>query len=236
MRILISLVSWILVSAYFVTFLSVALVLSYLLPFKTIDPLLKAMMRGFFRLLFIRVEVQGLEHLDPERSFIFIANHSSMFDIPAVAGFIPGYLRGIEASRQHNWPLYGWAMGRLGNLPIERDDVHSSISTMRRAADYLKSGGNLIIFPEGQRTITGHLLPFKKLPFHLAKRSGMPIVPIAISGMFEINNKTSWIVKPGPVRMQFGETISEEEISRLSTVELRDLAEERVKAMLKLSR
>ena len=78
MRRLISLFSWILVSAYWVTFLSVGLVLSYLLPFKTFDPLLKAMMRGFFHLLFIRVEVQGLEHLDPERGFIFIANHSSM--------------------------------------------------------------------------------------------------------------------------------------------------------------
>lgn len=232
MKILFSLVSWILVSIYFVAFLLLALVLSYLLPFKTIDPLLKAILRGFFHILLIKVEVQGIERLDPERGCIYVANHSSMLDIPLVAGFVPGYLRGIEASRQHNWPLYGWVMGRLGNLPIERDDVHSSISTMKRAADYLESGGNLIIFPEGHRTTTGQLLPFKKLPFHLAKRSGKPIVPLAISGMFEINNKTSKMFRHGKVTMHFGEPISEEEVSRLTTVELRDLAEERIRAKL----
>ena len=232
MKILFSFVAWILVSIYFVTFLLLGLVLSYLLPFKTIDPFLKAFLRGFFHLLFIKVEVQGLEGLDPERGCIYVANHSSMLDIPLVAGFVPGYLRGIEASRQHNWPLYGWVMGRLGNLPIERDDIHSSISTMSRAAEYLESGGNLVIFPEGHRTTTGQLLHFKKLPFHLAKRSGKPIVPLTISGMFEINNKTSKMFRHGKVTMHFGEAISEEEVSRLTTVELRDLAEERIRAKL----
>ena len=232
-RILISVVLWILASIYYVAFLLLALFLSYLFPFKTIDPPLKAMLRGLFRLLFIKVEVQGLEHLDPERTVIYIANHSSMLDIPLVAGFVPGYLRGIEASRQHRWPLYGWVMGRLGNLPIERDDVHASISTMKRAADYLESSGSLIIFPEGHRTSSGQLLPFKKLPFHLAKRAGKPIMPLSIHGMFEINNKNSLMVKPGKVTMHFGDEIGVDEVTRLTTVELRDLAQERMKAKLK---
>jgi len=107
---------------------------------------------------------------------------------------------------------------------------------MKRAAEYLDSGGNLIIFPEGHRTTTGHLVPFKKLPFHLAKRSGKPIVPLTISGMFEINNKTSKMFRHGKVTMHFGEAICEEEIARMTTVELRDLAEERIRAKLKPSR
>ena len=230
-RILISGALWILGSIYSLIFLLLALVLSYLFPPRVIDPLLKRLVRGLFRVLFIKVEVQGIEGIDPDRAVIYMVNHGGMLDTPLVAGFIPGFVRGIEASRQHRWPLYGQVMRRLGNLPIERDDVHASISTMSRAADYLESGGSLIIFPEGHRTTSGHLLPFKKLPFHLAKRSGKPVVPLTIRGMFEVNNKTSWMVRPGTVTMHFGEEIGVEESERLSTVELRDLVEARIRSV-----
>ena len=231
MKTLISAGLWILGLAYALIFLLVALILSYLFPPKAIDPYLKRLVRGLFRVLFIRVEVRGLEGLDPDRTVIYMVNHGSLLDTPLVAGFVPGYVRGIEASQQHRWPLYGRVMGRLGNLPIERDDVHASISTMKRAADYLDSGGSLIIFPEGHRTPSGHLLPFKKLPFHLAKRSRKPIIPLTIRGMFEINNKTSWLVRPGTVTMHFGEEISVEDAKELTTVELRDLVEARIRGV-----
>ena len=227
---LLSGVLWVLASLYFVGVLLLALGLSYLLPFKTIDPLLKALMRGLLRILFIRVEVDGAEGIDPNGTFIFVANHSSMLDIPLVAGFVPGYLRGIEASNQHGWPLYGWVMGRLGNLPIQRDDVHASISTMRRAEAYLERGeGSLMVFPEGHRTTTGKLLPFKKLPFYLAKRSGRAIVPVVIKGMFEINNKNSFLIRPGRVSLSFGETLESARCRELSVVELRDEVERRMR-------
>ena len=232
MRTLISLGLWVLGLIYGLTVFLVALILSYLFPPRAIDPILKGMVRGLFRVLFIKVEVQGLQGLDPARTVIYLANHSSMLDTPLVAGFVPGYVRGVEASRQHGWPLYGRLMGRLGNLPIDREDVHASIRTMGRAADYLASGGSLIIFPEGHRTSSGQLLPFKKLPFHLAKVSGRPIIPLTIGGMFQINNKTSWMVKPGTVTLHFGEEIGQEEIGKLTTVELRDLVEGRIRAGL----
>jgi 1-acyl-sn-glycerol-3-phosphate acyltransferase len=226
-------VIWIVASIYFGAFLILALALSYLLPFKTIDPLLKALLRGFFHILFIRVEVEGAERLDPGETHIFVANHSSMLDVPLVAGFVPGFLRGIEASKQHGWPLYGWVMGRLGNLPIQRDDVHASISTMRRAEAYLETGGSLIIFPEGHRSSTGELLPFKKLPFHLAKRSGRPIVPVTIHGMFQVNNKNSPMVRPGTVSVRFQESMGPQEYQEMSVVELRDRVEREVREALK---
>jgi 1-acyl-sn-glycerol-3-phosphate acyltransferase len=231
-RILISGVLWVLASCYFLGFLLLALGLSYLLPFRTFDPILKALMRGLFRVLFIRVEVEGAERIDPDGTSIFVANHSSMLDIPLVAGFVPGFLRGIEASDQHGWPLYGWVMGRLGNLPIRRDDVHSSISTMKRAEAYLETGGSLIIFPEGHRTPTGELLAFKKLPFHLAKRSGRAIVPVTIKGMFEINNKNSFMIRPGRVSLSFGAATDAAEYQDLSVVELRDRVEGRMRNTL----
>jgi 1-acyl-sn-glycerol-3-phosphate acyltransferase len=225
-RTVVSLFLWIGASIYFVGYLLLALVLSYLLPFRTIDPLLKGLNRGFFRIFFTRVEVVGAEKLDPSESYIFVANHSSMLDVPLVAGFVPGFLRGIEASRQHGWPLYGWVMGRLGNIPIETDDVHASFTTMKRAEEYLKSGGSLMIFPEGHRTTTGRLLPFKKLPFHMAKTTGKPLAPFTIHGIYQVNNKNSLHIRPGRVTLRFGEVISAEECGRFSAVQLKARVEE----------
>jgi len=86
-----------------------------------------------------------------------------------------------------------------------------------------------MIFPEGHRTSSGQLLPFKKLPFHLAKEAGTPIIALTIRGMFQINNKTSLRINPGTVTMHFGEEIGKEEIRRLTTSELRDLAQARIR-------
>lgn len=228
MRGLISAVLWTLGGIYYGGFLLLALCLSYLLPFRTFDPLLKALCRGLFRILFVRVTVRGEENLDPTESYIFLANHSSLLDVPLVAGFVPGFLRGIEASTQHRWPLYGWVMGRLGNIPIERGDVHASIGTMKRAQDYLETGGSLIIFPEGYRTTTGKLLPFKKLPFHLALRCRRPIAPVTIHGLFQVNNKTSRMIYPGPVSLVFEKVIPPEEYEEMDAVQLRDLVRARM--------
>lgn len=230
--ILLSVALWVLGSSYALVVLLVALILSHFFPPRAIDPVLKRMVRGLFRVLFIRVEIRGLEGLDPDRAVLYMANHTSLLDTPLVAGFVPGFVRGIEASRQHRWPVYGRVMRRLGNLPIEREDVYSSIATMGRAAEYLASGGSLIIFPEAHRTSSGQLLPFKKLPFHLAKESGRPIIPLTIRGMYQANNKTSWMVRPGTVTMSFGGEIGVEEIRELTAVELRDLVEGRMRAAL----
>ena len=67
-----------------------------------------------FKIMFVKVDVDGLENIIPNKTYLYMANHVSLFDIPLLGGFIPGYARGVEADRQHAWPLYGWAMSRLG--------------------------------------------------------------------------------------------------------------------------
>ncbi len=115
MRVLVSLYLWFVGGLYFLFFLVSALVLSCVLPEEKYDPLLKKMPRILFRLMFIKVEVSGHEKLEPGKTYLYMSNHVSLFDIPLLGGFVPGIVRGIEALRQHRWPLYGYVVGRLGN-------------------------------------------------------------------------------------------------------------------------
>jgi 1-acyl-sn-glycerol-3-phosphate acyltransferase len=229
MRSLLSLWLWMVGLAYYVLCLLSTLSLTYLASPRAYDPILKAMMRGLFRILFVRVRVSGVDHLPADRQVIYFpAPHSSLLDVPLVAGFFPGFVRGIYAAGQRRWPLYGWVMHRLGNIPIERGNVHASIATMKEAERILGSGASVVIFPEGHRTATGALLPFKKLPFHFAKAARKPVIPVAIGGMFEVNNKSSWRMSPGVVRLHFGEEVSVDQVTQLSVTELRALVEDRL--------
>ena len=117
-----------------------------------------------FKIMFIKVEVEGLENISPDKTYLYMANHVSLFDIPLLGGFIPGIARGVEADRQHAWPLYGWAMRRLGNIPIDRKNVFSSLGSISKTASVITEGKSMIILPEGHRTMDGELRQFKKLP------------------------------------------------------------------------
>ncbi|PIE02203.1 MAG: hypothetical protein CSA81_08175 [Acidobacteria bacterium] len=227
-----SLVFWIIGGIYFVVFLVTAYILSFLFPLERIDPFLKALLRFFFKLILIKVDVSGLEHIQKNRSYLFMINHISFLDIPLVGGFIPVYLRGVEALWQHKWPLYGRVMGRLGNIPIDRNNVHASVSAIRKAIAYTRNGKSLIIFPEGGRTLDGELKSFKKLPFHLAKKANLDLVPLGICDLYQLNNATSYSIRPGRIRLKIGEPIPQSEIEEMDTLALRDRVRSEIEAMI----
>ncbi len=230
---LVSLGLWTIGLAYYAVCLLTTLSLTYLASPKAFDPILKAMMRGLFRILFVRVRVSGVDHLATDRQVVYLpAPHSSVLDIPLSAGFLPGFVRGIYAAGQDRWPLYGWVMHRLGNIPIERGNVHTSITTMKKAEGILESGASVVVFPEGHRTVTGELLPFKKLPFHFAKAAQKPLIPVAIRGMCEVNNKSSWRIRPGTVHMHFCDEVGADEVAQLSVTDLRALVKDRLRVGL----
>ena len=213
-------------------FLITALLASYLLPLQKVDPFLKGMLRFLFKLLFIKIETSGSEHIVAGKTYIFMVNHVSLLDIPLVGGFVPGFLRGIEASSQHKWPLYGLVMGRLGNIPIERENVHASLSVVDKALTMLKSGVSIVVFPEGGRSLDGTMKVFKKLPFHLAKKSSCDLIPIGISGMFERNNRNSFKIRPGKVTLRIGEAISGTHLQQMETLEIRDMVRKTIQNLV----
>ena len=232
MKYLISLYLWIVGILYFILFLIFALLVSLFFPAHKYDPWLKSMLRYFFKIILVQVDVVGIEQLEPRKMYLFMANHVSLFDIPLLGGYVPGFVRGVEAKRQHQWLFYGWVMGRLGNIPIERDNIHGSIKTMRKTIKIMQNGMSMIILPEGHRTLDGNLRPFKKLPFYLAKEVGCEIVPIGLSGLFSLKKKGSWIIQPARLKIKFGDTIAVDDVNSLSIIDLRDLVRDRIQNLI----
>ncbi len=223
---------WAIGALYFGLFLLVVLWGSYFFSPRTLDPFLKKGLRCLFRLLGIPVTVKGLHHLDVNRTYLFMANHVSIFDIPLLGGYIPHCVRGVEADRQFRWPLYGYVVRRVGNIPISRENAHAAIRSIHQAAERLKAGQSMVILPEGHRTLDGRLRPFKRLPFYLAKKAGCEIVPVGLSGLFSLKRKGSWHIRPGPVMIQFGKPIDRETVQNLSINQLRDRTREAIEALI----
>jgi 1-acyl-sn-glycerol-3-phosphate acyltransferase len=213
-------------------FCASVIVASIFLPPGSYDPYGKCILRLLFRLLFIPVRVQGGESLDPRRSYLYMSNHVSIFDMPLLGGWVPGIVRSVEAERQFRWPLYGLAARRLGNIPIRREAVFSSVASLRKAMRRLAQHRSLLIMPEATRTLDGKLGAFKRLPFLLAKQAGVDLVPVGMSGLFSLKKKGTWQIHPGPLKIRFGRVIPAGTVARLSLEELRDLTRERILALI----
>ena len=233
MKYVISAGLWIMGGLYFIAFLCCALLLSLAFKPSTINPLLQRMLKIFFILLGCKVHVEGLHNIDLKNTYIYMANHVSMFDIPFLGAFLPGLVRGIEANRQHKWPLYGVVMRRLGNIPIDRENPHRAIRSLAKAADSMTARTSIVILPEGHRSEDGKLLPFKKMPFHFAKQVGRPLVPVAMCGLLELKRKGNWVITPSQLTLKIGRAITVKEIEYLSVLDLRDLTQDRILELLK---
>ncbi len=232
MKTLVSIYIWVVGTLYFLFCLLFALSCSYILPERIYDPWLKKMMHFLFLLIGTRVKVEGLENLQKGKSYLFMANHVSLFDPPLLFGFIPGIVRGVEAHNHHDWPLYGWVMKRLGNIPIERESVHSSLASFRKTELLLNNGRSMIILPEGHRTLDGQIKPFKKLPFLVAKQVKSEIIPIGLSGLYQLKRKGSWIIRPTKIKIRFGPKITRDQVETLSIHELRDLMQNEISKLV----
>jgi len=215
-----------------VVVLLIITLMAVVLPKRVYNPPGRAMLRGLVRLFGGRVQVHGLDYLDPQKGYLFMSNHVSLFDIPVLGGYIPNYARGLQAAEQFNWPVVGWFIRAIGNIPISRASAQASWSSMQRAAAAIQNGTSIIVLPEGTRTRTGELGNFKKMPFQLAKMAGVPVVPIGLSGLYRFKRRTSWLLHPGVIKLHIGQPLSVEEISRYEVEELRRLVRERISALI----
>lgn len=231
MKHLISAYCWFVGGIYFFLLLFLFIILSLLIPQRILDSFFKISLKILFKILFIQVRSEGRENVEKDKTYLFMSNHESLFDIPLLEAYIPTFVRGVEALRHFKWPVYGWAIRLVGNIPIDRKNIRASIKSMKVTEKALKKGKSIIILPEGHRTLDGNLGPFKKLPFHLAKLAGVPVIPIGLSGLFELKNKGSWLIRPRPVTIKFGQPIFPDKIPTLRTEELRDYVREKIEAL-----
>lgn len=151
----------------------------------------------------IRIEVEGLEHVPQDRHCIFMCNHVSNLDPPVVLPLLPGRCSVMLKKVLMRIPILGTAM-RMGKfIPVERGSRRDAAqASVAAAADALRSGLNILVFPEGTRSKNGRLAEFKKGPFFLAQQTQAPIVPVALSGTQKMMRKGSIAIEPGVARIQ----------------------------------
>jgi 1-acyl-sn-glycerol-3-phosphate acyltransferase len=158
---------------------------------------------GYF-LARIRIDVKGRELVPPKTACIFMANHVSNLDPPALIPNIPGRTSAFLKRSLMHIPVLGWGF-RLGEfIPVDRDgrkeSAQESIAAARRV---LANGVHITTFVEGTRSKDGRLLPFKKGPFYLAKEAGAPCVPVSIWGTETMMSKGSLRIDPGTAHITF---------------------------------
>jgi 1-acyl-sn-glycerol-3-phosphate acyltransferase len=152
----------------------------------------------------ISVEVTGQENLPVSQSCIFMSNHVSNLDPPVLMPYLPGRSSVLLKKQLMGIPILGTAMRMAKFVPVERGhSVEAAKTSIAAAGDALRSGLNILVFPEGTRSKDGRLSAFKKGPFFLAEDTRAPVVPIAISGTQHMMSKGSMAVKAGVARIEF---------------------------------
>jgi 1-acyl-sn-glycerol-3-phosphate acyltransferase len=165
-----------------------------------------AVFRGWARSLLlaagIKLEISGLENIEPEKSYILIANHQSHMDIPVLTCVLPVPLRIIAKKELFKIPFLGWGMKGVGMLSIDRSNRKKSIDTLKEAEEIIKTHVlSILAFPEGTRSDDGKIHPFKKGPFILAINTGLPLLPVSVSGTRKITPKGKISIHPGRVKV-----------------------------------
>lgn len=161
----------------------------------------------------VRLEVEGREHLNPRRPYIFAANHQSQFDIFALLAAVPVPFSWLAKDELFRIPLLGPAMKGAGYIPINRTDRRAAFASIDQAAARVREGTSIVIFPEGTRSLDGKLKTFKKGGFFLAIKSRQPVVPVSISGSFRVLAKRSFRVHRGTIRIHFSPPLPTDTLS-----------------------
>ena len=174
------------------------------------DELPRRWARALLKAAGTRVELENLERIDPDRPQILVANHASYFDVLAMLAYVPGKLRFVAKKELADVPVFGPAWRACGHVSIDRqnaESAHRSLDLIRRRIE--EERPTVVLFPEGTRSASGELRPFKKGAFVLAIQTGAEVVPAARFGTREIMRKGSWMIRTGrTIRLRFGEPLS----------------------------
>ncbi len=180
----------------------------------------------------VQIDVSGTETLDPTKPYIFAANHQSQFDIFVLQGYLGVNFRWLAKKELFTVPIWGPAMRKAGYIPIDRSHGRKAIKSLDEAAKKIAAGTSVIIFPEGTRSLDGKLHEFKAGAMVLAIKSGVPIVPVAIQGTFEILPKGKLLMRPGKVQIRVGNPIETKNYSSKDKHQLAKEAQDRVAELL----
>ncbi|HLK65443.1 MAG TPA: lysophospholipid acyltransferase family protein [Bryobacteraceae bacterium] len=183
---------------------------------------------------FIRVRVEGLEKLDPHATYVFVANHGSLMDIPALLSTLDYEFRFFAKKGLYKIPFLGSHLRRAGHLPVDRSSARNSLKSMTEGAHIIAQRHiSVLLFPEGGRSAQG-LREFKEGAAYIAIKAGVPVVPIAIVGMRPLLPMGSLHIRSGNVTVRIADPISTEGLKLGNRAELNQRLYSEVAGMLGL--
>lgn len=200
--------------------------LVYTLVSRNPDPLYWAGISGvmfFVRAVGVRVRVVGKERIPPGVC-LFVANHTSSADAPAVVGAIPRRIAILLKESLFRYPIVGQAFRLARFIPVNRRERDAAVESLEKAIAELRAGQSFLIYPEGTRSPDGRLQEFKKGAVVVAIKAGVPIVPMACSGAHRVMEKRSLVIHPGEILVEFLEPID----ASAYTFEQRDVLNQRL--------
>ncbi|MBP1642494.1 MAG: 1-acyl-sn-glycerol-3-phosphate acyltransferase [Acidobacteria bacterium] len=154
------------------------------------------------RASFVRVVVDGREHMQRGRSYVIMTNHQGDYDILALYGDLRRQFRWVMKAELRKVPFLGWGCAAIGHVFVDRSNSRAAIASLEAAKPRLTGGVSVLFFPEGTRSTDGRLLPFKKGGFVMARQLGFPILPLSISGSARILPKRCLLPRPGTIRIR----------------------------------
>ncbi len=153
------------------------------------------------------VTVRGLENVDFTRPAVFVSNHQSTVDIPVLFMALPTNFRFVAKKIIRYIPFLGWFIWMAGFIFVDRKNHADAVRSLDAAAEQIRAGKSIVVFAEGTRSSTGEVLPFKKGPFALALKAGVPVVPVAVEGSGIVMPKNRWTFTSREILVAVGKPI-----------------------------
>jgi len=206
--------------------LSVLALISILIDrsFKSYHYLSKIFAGGTLFISGVKVKIFGLENIDEKATYVFVSNHASQFDITVLQWGVPNRLAMIFKKELSKIPVFGWQLILGPNIMVDRKSPESGMKSIEEAKVLMRTKGiSVLVFPEGTRSKTGELLPFKRGAFHLAAKVGYPIVPVTIIDSDKIMPKGTFKLRRGIIKLIFDKPINTENVkSKVDELQLMD--------------
>jgi 1-acyl-sn-glycerol-3-phosphate acyltransferase len=175
---------------------------------------------GCVRISGARLTVRGAENLRKHEVAVYAANHTSYMDTPVIFSTLPFQFRILAKKELWTMPFIGWHLNRSGQIPVDTVNANATVSSLGAGVRALRSGMPLFVFPEGSRTPDGAIQPFLAGAAFLAIRAQVPLVPIALTGVYDVLPMHTRHFYPGEIIMSVGEPISTTGLTIRQTEEL----------------
>jgi 1-acyl-sn-glycerol-3-phosphate acyltransferase len=177
---------------------------------RPIDWLIRLWARSLVAAAGIDLHIEHADRLDPKQRYILVANHYSYFDIPCIFAAVPQPIRFMAKVSLFKIPIFGWSIARAGFIPIDRKNRRTAVKSFDMAAERIRRGNTIVIFPEEGRSRNREMRPFQRGAFLLAIKSRLPVVPIAIDGTYDVFRVGAKRITPGRVTIKVGTLMATE--------------------------